>query len=54
MRGERRWHGQSTPSVSSGAAHRKVPHVAWGTDLAAQLLCWAASDEHGRVLIGKL
>ncbi|HEX3482443.1 MAG TPA: hypothetical protein VHT91_45825 [Kofleriaceae bacterium] len=32
----------------------KVTHVAWGTDLAAQLLRWAASDEHGRVLIGQL
>jgi hypothetical protein len=32
----------------------KVTHVAWATDLAAQLLRWAASDEHGRVLIGQL
>ena len=32
----------------------KVTHVAWGADLAAQLLRWAASDEHGRVLIGQL
>jgi WD40 repeat protein len=32
----------------------KVTHVAWGKDLAAQVLRWAASDEHGRVLIGQL
>ncbi|HEX3762568.1 MAG TPA: hypothetical protein VHW23_27890 [Kofleriaceae bacterium] len=32
----------------------RVTHVAWVTDLAAQLLRWAASDEHGRVLIGQL
>jgi WD40 repeat protein len=32
----------------------RVTHVAWGKDLAAQVLRWAASDEHGRVLIGQL
>jgi WD40 repeat protein len=32
----------------------KVTHVAWGKDLAAEVLRWAASDEHGRVLIGQL
>jgi WD40 repeat protein len=32
----------------------KVTHAAWSADLAAQLLRWAASDEHGHVLIGQL
>ena len=32
----------------------KVTHVAWGADPTAQLLRWAAADEHGRVLIGQL
>jgi WD40 repeat protein len=32
----------------------KVTRVAWGADIAGQLLRWAAADEHGRVLIGEV
>lgn len=30
----------------------QVTQVAWGADGAAQLLRWAAADEHGRVMLG--
>ncbi|HMG54899.1 MAG TPA: hypothetical protein VK601_15485, partial [Kofleriaceae bacterium] len=32
----------------------RITHVAWGADDAAQVLRWAATDEHGQVLIGEL
>jgi WD40 repeat protein len=32
----------------------KVTHVGWGADGAANVLRWAAADEHGRVLIGQV
>lgn len=32
----------------------KITQVTWGADGAAQLLRWAAADEHGRVLVGAL
>ena len=32
----------------------KIAHVAWGADGTAQVLRWAAADEHGGVLIGQV
>lgn len=32
----------------------KITQVAWGADPTAQLLRWAAADEHGRVLTGQV
>jgi WD40 repeat protein len=43
-----------TTPVAVSRLTGKVTHVAWGADRAAQLLRWAAADEHGRVLIGQL
>ena len=45
---------KATTPVTLSRLGGKVTHVAWGADGAAQLLRWAAADEHGRVLIGQL
>jgi WD40 repeat protein len=43
-----------TAPVALSRLTGKVTHVAWGADGVAQLLRWAAADEHGRVLIGQV
>jgi WD40 repeat protein len=43
-----------TTPVTLSRLGGKVTHVVWGADGAAQLLRWAAADEHGRVLIGQV
>jgi WD40 repeat protein len=43
-----------TRPVSLRRLTGKVAHVAWGADGAAQLLRWAAADEHGRILVGQV
>ncbi len=45
---------KTTAPLAMSRLTGKITHVAWSTNLAAQLLRWAASDEHGRVLIGQL
>jgi hypothetical protein len=43
-----------TTPVTLSRLTGRVTRVVWGADGSAQLLRWAATDEHGRVLIGRL
>ena len=41
-----------TTPVTTARLSGRVTRVAWGADGVAQVLRWAAADEHGRVLMG--
>ncbi len=43
-----------TSPASLAKLSGKVTRVAWGADVGAMVLRWAAADEHGRVLVGQV